>query len=583
MAYTSYLKGDLSSGITPEDWSIPIFDFMNVYYLLILSILCSFSTSAQDRTVGVFLNDSSAFNGYTLFSPVPDRNTYLIDNCGRLVNKWTFNSVPGMMAYLHDDGSVFRAGRIMSGFGAGGSGGLIEKKSWDDELLWSISYSTDSLKQHHDISVMPNGNILLIAWEKRSVPETVQAGRIPESIGSNGIWFEQVVELKPIGSDSAEIVWEWHLFDHLVQDRDSSLNNFGIIHENPGRLNTNFQAFNPANPTIPGNADWIHLNSIDYNVQEDLILLSSRNTSEIYVIDHSTSSEEAATSQGGRFGRGGDFIFRWGNPMVYNSGSEADRLLYSQHDAAWIRENGVETDEISIFNNGLNRDFENTSSVEIIHPDFDIEGYRIDSLTNQYVLRDHISFFADQELNFSSARLSGAQILENGNLLISSGNNGTVYEVNFDRDVLWQYINPVSQIGPVSQGSDPFLNDIFRAVRYPESFAAFNNRDLTPGEVLELDSPFSDCVIYSDETSSTKSSLDFSELLVYPNPATDRLNIEMYEKPEIQYRIFKINGELMGKGYLNAGEIDISELDAGVYILKILDENTQGYFKFLKL
>jgi len=46
-------------------------------------------------------------------------------------------------------------------------------------------------------------------------------------------------------------------------------------------------------------ADWNHLNSIDYNEEFDQILLSSHNQNEIWVIDHSTTTEEAAGHTGG--------------------------------------------------------------------------------------------------------------------------------------------------------------------------------------------------------------------------------------------------------------------------------------------
>ena len=70
-----------------------------------------------------------------------------------------------------------------------------------------------------------------------------------------------------------------HLWDHLVQDIDSELDDFGIISENPHRLNINVGDH--------FSSDWLHTNSIDYHPTSDQIIFSSRNLNEIYIIDHS--------------------------------------------------------------------------------------------------------------------------------------------------------------------------------------------------------------------------------------------------------------------------------------------------------
>ena len=47
------------------------------------------------------------------------------------------------------------------------------------------------------------------------------------------MWPDKIVELQPIGLDSANIVWEWKFWDHLIQDVDSNLVNYGIISMHP--------------------------------------------------------------------------------------------------------------------------------------------------------------------------------------------------------------------------------------------------------------------------------------------------------------------------------------------------------------
>ncbi|MGC8644373.1 MAG: hypothetical protein ACP5XB_31305, partial [Isosphaeraceae bacterium] len=57
----------------------------------------------------------------------------------------------------------------------------------------------------------------------------------------------------------------------------------------------------------------------------DQILLSVHSFSEIWIIDHGTTTAEAATHKGGRSGKGGDLLYRWGNPQAYRAGTAADQ------------------------------------------------------------------------------------------------------------------------------------------------------------------------------------------------------------------------------------------------------------------
>jgi len=558
-----------------------------MYRHLLLLITCaglSYNSDliCQPQTVGIFLNDSTSLNGYTLFSPVASRETYLIDNCGHEINRWTFDNVPGMMTYLLEDGSVMRASRTFSGFGAGGSGGLIQRKSWDDTLTWSYAYSSDSLKQHHDIEVLDNGNVLLIAWERRPDAEILQAGRIPEALGSAGLWMEQIVELKPLGTDSAEIVWEWHLYDHLVQDVDPSLDNFGEIHEHPGKLDINYRAFSDAQLMTPGSADWVHLNAIDYNPDLDLIVISARNTNEIYVLDHSTTTMEARGSSGGNYGRGGDFIFRYGNDAVFNNAGGTVQHFYAQHDASWVRQNGSYTGEISVFNNGLGRN-DNISSAEILTPRFSAGGFDYDNQERRYILDDYFVLFASTQYPFSSPRISGVQVLNNDNLLICSGNHGAFYEIDREGRLVWNYVNPISQTGPIPQGVGPVLNDVFRTLRYTPDFPGFEGRDLTPGTFLELQPLDYDCQI-NNGTVSTHENAAFSELSVYPNPVHDKLHIAGWRTGQCnpEALIYNISGEILMRPDLSDELVDLSLLNAGIYFLHLQCSDTVRVVKFVK-
>ena len=75
--------------------------------------------------------------------------------------------------------------------------------------------------------------------------------------------------------------------------------------------------------------------------ERDEVIVTSHNLHEVFVIDHSTTTEEARGSTGGRHGKGGDFLYRWGNPQNYDRGTSADRVFYVVHGANWI-ERGLE-------------------------------------------------------------------------------------------------------------------------------------------------------------------------------------------------------------------------------------------------
>jgi len=90
---------------------------------LIIIPIAFISVKAQNQTVGLFLNDSSAFNGYTFFAPASYTNTYLINNEGLLVNSWEGTYSPGLSAYLLENGNLLRTATIFNSvFGGGGVG-----------------------------------------------------------------------------------------------------------------------------------------------------------------------------------------------------------------------------------------------------------------------------------------------------------------------------------------------------------------------------------------------------------------------------------------------------------------------------
>jgi len=502
---------------------------------LIIFLSVFISVKAQERTVGLFLNDSSSFNGYTLFAPNSYINTYLINNEGRLVNLWESTHRPALSAYLLEDGNLLRTALVSnSTFGGGGSGGLIQEFDWEGNLLWEFEYSTDQFYQHHDIERLPNGNTLIIAWEYKDNEEVFSAGRDPSLLSQDFLWPDHIVEVQPDGSGGGTIVWEWHVWDHLIQDYDPLQLNYGVISEHPELIDINFVSNFPNSL----GADWNHINAVDYNEDLDQIIFSVHHFGEIWIIDHSTTTEEAAGHFGGNSGMGGDLLYRWGNPQTYDRGDVTDQMLFGQHDSHWIESGLPGEGNILIFNNGRNRPGGDYSTVDEIVPPVDQNG--------NYLLDPDTTYGPDQLLwtyvdpvpsDFFSPNVSGSQRQPNGNTLICSGTWGRFFEVTNEGELIWLYVNPVIATGPMYY-EDPIpgtQNWAFRVYRYAADYPGFEGRDLTPGDPIEL------YTTSIEETNSDLIPAQFELFQNYPNPFNPTTKIKFAVPSNMNRETLNVN------------------------------------------
>ena len=436
--------------------------------------------SADSTTVGLTHRDSGASDGYILFAPISSLPTFLIDTRGRLVHSWLSRYRPAFSCYLLENGNLLRTAKdYYTQFPGGGYGGLVEEFDWDDSLTWSYGYSSETYCQHHDIEPMPNGHVLLIAWELKTRAEAVAAGRNPNLLVQDVLWPDHLVEVDPAGDS---IVWEWHLWDHLIQDFDSSKANYGIVADHPELVDLNFVAAGER-----AVADWNHTNSVYYNEQLDQIVLSVHHFSEVWVIDHSTTTEEARGHIGGRRGQGGDILYRWGNPQTYRAGTRAGQRFFGQHDARWIEPGLPGAGHIMVFNNGYLRPDSNYSTVDEFIPAVDSTGhyprpapgapFGPDTLVWQYR--------ADPPTSFFSGEMSGAHRLPNGNTFICSSGNGELIEVTPGAHVVWRYVNPFAGAAPLFQGDSITENVVFRATQFGPDYPGLAGRSLAPGYPIE--------------------------------------------------------------------------------------------------
>ncbi len=435
---------------------------------LVLSILISVALLSSPAS-GASSN-TEFYEGYTLFSPNSSRITYLIDMDGDVVHTWESESTPGNSVYLLEDGNLLRTESFQTkesrDFPKGGAGGRVKIIDWDSNTLWQYELSDKNERLHHDVEYMPNGNVLMIVWERFSGDDVVKMGRDPKKAPEN-MFIDKIIEVKPdFETGGAEIVWQWRFADHLIQDFDKSKDNFGTVSENPGRIDINLMNNNPKTNSL----DWTHINAVDYNEKLDQIIISSPTMSEIYIINHNITTEEAV-------GEKGDFMFRWGNPVNYDKGTIKDRKLFFQHDAQWITDDCPGTGNILVFNNGI-RNIREYSTVDEIKLEITDDG-SYETTNGRFLPENSVwSYSADDKSEFYSDHISGAQRLPNGNTLICSGAQGWFFEVTEEGKIVWEYVNTFGKSPPSQKPrpNDIDLNaidspkEVFRCTRYPVDY-----------------------------------------------------------------------------------------------------------------
>jgi hypothetical protein len=384
---------------------------------------------------------------------------------------------------LLENGHLLRPGSIGGDarvFGPGpGVGGRIQEFTWEGELVWDFKFYNARQLPHHDMTRLPNGNVLLVVWDRKTAEEAIAAGRRPEMTGDSHLLVDSLVEIKPTGKTTGEVVWEWHLWDHLVQDFDKSKANYGDVAAHPELVNINYgeDEFFPKTaaknakdrPGADGNTgaiptasrprvnpDYTHFNGVAYNPDLDQIVVSVWSFSEIWIIDHSTTTAEAASHAGGRSGKGGDLLYRWGNPLAYRAGTKADQKLFRQHNAHWIPKGFPGEGHLLLFNNGGERPDGSYSSVDELVLPVDSQGrYALKPGTAYGPDKPVWSYTAPKKEDFYSSFISGAQRLANGNTFICSGANGTLFEVTPEKEIVWKYVNPVKGGPPVGPRPRP--------------------------------------------------------------------------------------------------------------------------------
>lgn len=365
--------------------------------------------------------------GMRLFQGVYSGETKLMDTAGNVVHVFPGTN-PALCSHLSANGTLLRTS-ITDPFPATGVTGKIQRVAFDGTVLWDYELDGPTYFLHHDFCEMPNGNVLAIVWHLKTDVEAIALGRDPALLAHPGFYPDAIVELQQTGPNSAAIVWEWQVWDHMIQDFDPTKPNYGVVADNPGRININFP------PVVLTDGDWNHCNGIDYDPINDWIVISAREQNEIWIIDHSTTTAEAAGTTGGLRGRGGDLLYRWGNAEAHGRGGPGDRQLGGQHDPRFIPPGYPGAGNLTLFNNAVPGQVRTSAVYELVLP-IDASGNFYPEPNGRYGPLAPVWSYSASTFFFSPF-VSSAQRLPNGNTLVCSGAQSLLFEVDPTGNPVW--------------------------------------------------------------------------------------------------------------------------------------------------
>ena len=235
-----------------------------------------------------------------------------------------------------------------------------------------------------------------------------------------------------------------------------------------------------------------------------------------------------------------------------------------------------------VFNNGINRPQGSFSSVEIVVPEMDGTQYVIEPNTAFGPASFNFAYVGTPVSSFFSPRLSNAVVLPNENILITEGQIGKFFEITPDKEIVWEYINPVLGNNISTQGDNSPKSDVFASERYTVDYNGLIG-DLIPTGPIELNSNY-DCDIVQEEVAVEYERLDKVKLL--ENPIVNELIIINEDSQVLVFKTFDLFGREVLPTFRSSDNVIRKNLDVsvGCYFLQIINEvnYTTKTFKIIK-
>lgn len=394
------------------------------------------------------------WNGYTIFIAPEDLGAVLIDMNGKTVKKWTgYHGGAGGPARVLPGGYVIGAGPTRPPHQE--SNALIEQ-SFAGDVVWQFSHTQRiepadgnsfwSARQHHDWQreglpggyyspdadpVVEGGKTLVLTHTNHVVP----------SISPNVLEDDRLIEVSADG----KIVWEWLASDH-VDELGLSDAARALLRE-PRDLGDTTRGF-----------DWLHTNSATYvgpnrwydagdeRFAPDNVLISSRYANVIAIV-----------------ARDGSIVWRLGPDYTDTAAGRAIGQVLGQHNPHIIPKGLPGAGNLLIFDNGANTGY-GVANVRAPMATGSIERastrvLEIDPQTLEVVWS--YSMPGRESFKFFSQYIGAAQRLENGNTMITEGNDGRMFEVVPDGEIVWEFVSPY-----FAEREAP-SNAVYRAYRLP--------------------------------------------------------------------------------------------------------------------